>query len=208
MDAVLFWINIAGVAVFAATGALAASRKQMDIFGFMLAAAVTGVGGGTLRDLLLGIQPVFWVAAPLNIAVCLATAVVLFFTVPFFESRYRVLLWADAVGLALFAVAGTETALKAGAHGLVAVVMGVLTATFGGIVRDLLCAEVPLILRREIYATAAAAGALVFVGMRAAEAEPALATLCGFLAGFAVRAVGIGFGVSFPAYRGRPGRDY
>ena len=104
-------LGYAGVAVFAAAGALAASRKQMDIIGFAFLASITGVGGGTIRDLLLGKNPVFWVADPSQLGVCLAVAVIVYFTAHLAESRYRLLLWADAVGLAAYAVLGAAEAL-------------------------------------------------------------------------------------------------
>jgi uncharacterized membrane protein YeiH len=157
LDSVVHWLGVLGVAVFAASGALEASRRQMDVVGFALVATVTGVGGGTLRDLLLGLSPVFWVEAPGYVLLCAAVAVLVFFTAHLVESRFKVLLWADALGLALFCATGAERALAAGASGVVAVMMGVMTATVGGVVRDVLCAQVPLILRRELYATAAAA---------------------------------------------------
>ncbi len=159
IDWIVGWLDVAGVAVFAASGALTASRQQMDVVGFALVATVTGIGGGTIRDLLLGTGPVFWVFAPSYLFLCVGVAILLFFAAPLFESRFRALLWADAAGLAIFCVIGAEAALRAGSPGSVAVLMGVITATFGGLVRDVLCAEVPLILRREIYATAAAVGA-------------------------------------------------
>src|SRR5262249_52038948 len=152
-----------GVAVFAVTGALVASRKQMDIVGFALLATVTGIGGGTLRDLVLGVQPVFWVREPVYVVVCIAIAAIVFFTAHVPESRYRLLLWLDALGLSFFCVVGADKALVADAGWFIAIVMGVITATFGGIVRDVLGGEVPVILRKEIYATAALAGSAVFV---------------------------------------------
>src|SRR5215218_6146472 len=121
IDRLIEWLGIAGVAVFAASGALEASRRQMDVVGFALVATVTGVGGGTLRDLLLGIAPVFWVEAPGHVLLCAAVAVLVFFTAHLVESRFRALLWADAVGLALFCATGAERALAAGAPGVVAV---------------------------------------------------------------------------------------
>jgi uncharacterized membrane protein YeiH len=205
---ILYGLDMTGVLVFAASGALAASRKQMDIVGFILIATVTGIGGGTIRDLLLGTAPVFWVTTPLYLFLCAAVAGLLFGTAPLFESRFRVLLWADAAGLAVFCVIGAETALEAGAPPAVAVLMGVMTATFGGLVRDVLCAEVPLILRREIYATAAAAGAAVYVGLYALGLARPITARAAFLAACAIRAVGIAFGLSLPRYRSRPGRDY
>lgn len=208
VDWILYGLDLTGVAVFAASGALAASRKQMDIVGFILIATVTGIGGGTIRDLLLGAAPVFWVAAPFYLFLCAGVAVLLFGAAPLLESRFRALLWADAAGLAVFCVIGAETALEAGAPPAVAILMGVMTATFGGLVRDVLCAEVPLILRREIYATAAAAGAAVYVGLHALGVARPLTALAAFLAAFTIRAVGIALGLSLPSYRSRPGRDY
>jgi uncharacterized membrane protein YeiH len=205
---ILAGLDVAGVAVFAASGALAASRKQMDIVGFVLIATVTGIGGGTIRDLLLGIAPVFWITAPLYVVLCTCIAVLLFLAAPMLESRFRVLLWADAAGLAVFSVIGTERALAVGAPAVVAILMGMITATFGGLVRDVLCAEVPLILRREIYATAAAAGAVVYAGLAALGVARPPTALAAFLAAFAIRAIGIWLGLSLPQYRARPGRDH
>jgi len=202
------WLDLAGIAVFAASGALVASRKEMDAVGFVLIACLTGFGGGTLRDLLLGNTPVFWLRAPEVAAVAASVGVLVFFTAHRVENRFRALLWADAVGLSLYAVLGAEIALEAGAAPWAAVLLGVMTATFGGILRDVVCNEVPLILRREIYLTAAAAGAAVFVGLNAAGLwrEPAFAA--GVLTCFAIRALALARGWSLPAYKGRPGRDY
>ena len=146
-----------GVAVFAVTGALVASRKQMDIFGFALLATVTGIGGGSVRDLLLGV-PVFWVQQPLYVAICVAVSAIVFFTAHIPESRYRLLMWLDAVGLAFFCVVGASKGLEAGAGPFIAVVMAVITASFGGIIRDVIGGESPFLLRKEIYVTAALAG--------------------------------------------------
>lgn len=208
MEAVLTWLDHGGVAVFAASGALTASRKRLDIVGFCLVATVTGIGGGTLRDLLLGGGPVYWVQRPSYVVLCLAVAVVLFFAAPHLESRLRALLWADAVGLALFCVTGAEKALLAGTPLVVAVLMGVMTAAFGGIIRDVLCAEVPLVLRQEIYATAAALGALTYVGLATGGVADPAAQAAGFAVAFGARATGIAFGLSLPAYKNRPGRGY
>jgi len=208
MDPYIHWFDLAGVAVFAASGALTASRQRMDVIGFALIAIVTGIGGGTLRDLLLGIRPVFWVAEPTPLLLCSGVAVIVFFTAHLVESRYRLLLWADALGLALFAVVGAERALEHGAPTSVALVMGVMSATFGGLVRDVLCNELPLILRPEIYVTAALVGAGTFLAADSLglDREPAL--LAGFATGFAVRAAALLFGWTFPVYKPRPGRDY
>jgi len=195
-----------GVAIFAVTGALVASRKRMDIFGFILLGCVTGMGGGTLRDAMLGALPVFWVREPIYLAICVVVSAVTFFLAHIPESRYRVLLWLDAAGLALFCVVGADHALTANASAFIAVAMGVVTATFGGVMRDILGGESPLILRREIYVTAALAGAVVFVGLRAIAAPDAVAATAGFAACFVIRALALNRGWSLPVYRARAGR--
>lgn len=208
MHGFVFWLDLLGVAVFAASGALTASRKQLDIVGFALLAAVTGIGGGTLRDLLIGRLPVFWVKEPAYIAVTTAVAVLVFFTAHRLESRFRVLLWLDAMGLALFCALGAETALLWGVPASVAVLMGTMTATFGGLIRDIVCAEVPLVLRREIYVTAAAMGSLTFVLLAWLGTDGDAALLAATGVCFVARGLSLWFGWSLPAYRRRPGRDY
>ncbi|MBK1657525.1 trimeric intracellular cation channel family protein [Paracraurococcus ruber] len=208
LDTLLLWLDIAGIAVFAASGALVASRKQMDAVGFILIAAVTAFGGGTLRDVLLGRVPPFWLRDPAWLAVASSVAVLVFFTAHRVESRFRALLWADAVGLALFAVLGAEIALLAGAKPWAAVLLGVATATFGGAARDVICNEIPLLLRKEIYALAALAGAAVFVALRVNGVWRDPALLAGMAVAFGIRAIAILRGWSLPAYKPRPGRDY
>ena len=149
LDLVTSGLDWLGLLAFATTGALVASRKEMDLFGFALLGTVTGIGGGTLRDLLLGTAPVFWVREPAPLLACVGVSAVVYFTAHIPQSRYRLLLWLDAVGLALFAVAGAEKALVVGAAPAVAVAMGVVTATFGGIIRDVLGGESPVVLSRR-----------------------------------------------------------
>ena len=198
--AALDWL---GIIAFTVTGALMASRKEMDVVGFIVLGTVTGIGGGTLRDLLLGL-PVFWVREPAYLIACALVSVVVFFAAHVPQSRYRYLLWLDAIGLSLFAVTGAEKAAWAGADPAVAIAMGVITATFGGIVRDLLGGETPVILSREIYATAALAGAVTFVILLAAGAPREWAVASGFAAGLLIRAAALRYGWSLPRYRARP----
>ena len=199
-----------GVAVFALTGALMAARKGMDPFGFALLATLTGVGGGTLRDLLIGTRPVFWVGDPTDVLVCLIVAELVFALGPRRVAameggrRGRLLLWADAFGLALFAVTGTLKALAAGVPALSAVALGTITATFGGIIRDIFAGSTPLVLRQEIYVTAAALGAAVMVALHGLGLDAALSAAAGFMAAFALRALALLRGWSLPAF---PGRD-
>jgi uncharacterized membrane protein YeiH len=198
-------LDYAGVAVFAATGALAASRKQLDIIGFLFLASVTGIGGGTFRDLILNI-PVFWVDNRIYLLICLMVAILVFFTAYKVESRYRLLLWLDAIGVAAFSVMGAAKGLAITGSPAVAVVMGMLTATFGGILRDLLAGEPSVLLRPEIYVSAALAGATIFTfGDLAGMTQP-LSAIAGFAGAFAVRGGALRFGWSFPDYKGRPGR--
>lgn len=208
MQEALYWLDLLGVAVFAASGALTASRKQMDVFGFALVATVTGIGGGTLRDLLLGIQPVFWINDPAYPLTCVAIAVIVYFTAHLVESRFRTLLWADALGVAMFCITGAAIALAAGAPPVSAVILGTVTATFGGLTRDVLCNEIPLILRREIYATAAAAGATVFVVLDLLGLPGWLDIALAFVTALSLRGAALNFGLYFPVYKTRPGRDY
>jgi uncharacterized membrane protein YeiH len=200
-------LDYAGVAVFAATGALAASRKQLDIIGFLFLAAVTGTGGGTLRDVLLGRLPVFWVANPAYMLVCAVVGVIVFFSAHLVESRYKLLLWLDAVGLASYAAMGAAKGLTATGSPVIAVIMGVLTATFGGILRDLLAGEPSVLLRPEIYVTAALAGAVVFTLVTLSGASTLVAAALSFAAAFLVRGGALRYGWTFPAYRSRPGRS-
>ena len=198
---VLDWL---GIIAFTVTGALVASRKQMDVVGFVVLGTVTGIGGGTLRDLLLGL-PVFWIREPAYLVTCAVASVLIFFVAHIPQSRYRNLLWLDAIGLALFAVIGAEIAVQAGADSTVAVAMGVMTATFGGIVRDLLGGESPVILSREIYASAALAGAGVFVVLTVVGTPREFAVGLGFGIGLFTRAAALRYGWSLPRYRQRPG---
>ncbi len=207
MEGLVFFLDLLGVAVFAATGALVASRREMDIIGFALMASVTGVGGGTLRDVILD-RPVFWIADPLPIGICLAVAVLLYFAAPIFQRRYTVLLWADAFGIALYGTIGAEIALRAAGAPLVAIVMGLMTATFGGLIRDVICNETPLILNKEVYATAAVLAACLHIGLSSMGVPFDMSAGVAVASGFLLRAGGIKFGWSLPTYKARPGREY
>ena len=198
--------DYAGIAVFAATGALAASRKELDMIGFLFLASVTGVGGGTFRDLILGQTPVFWVREPGYILVCAAVAVLVFFTAHLFESRWRLLLWLDAVGLAAYCVLGAQKGLDATGSPAIAIVTGILTATFGGILRDLLAGEPSVLLRPEIYVTAALVGAATHTGLFLLGFPILAAALVAAAAAFVVRGGALKFGWTFPRYKARPGR--
>jgi uncharacterized membrane protein YeiH len=197
----VYFFDILAAVVFAVSGALVASRKGLDVMGFMWLAVITGVGGGTVRDLILDV-PVFWVQNPAHVSACLVTAVVMHFVAPLVESRYKTLLWFDAFGLALVTIAGTVKALDVGAPALVAIAMGAVTASVGGIIRDTLGQVPSVLLRHEIYVTASVLGACAYVGLNALGCSRLVAMMAGFLVTFSVRSAAIKFGWSLPAFRG------
>ncbi|ANK74479.1 MULTISPECIES: trimeric intracellular cation channel family protein [Ensifer] len=200
-------LDYAGVAVFAATGALSASRKQLDIIGYLFLASVTGIGGGTMRDVVLGATPVFWVTNPTYLLVCATVAVLLFFTAHLFDSRYRVLVWLDAIGLSAYCVMGAAKGYAATGSPSVALVTGMLTATFGGVLRDLLAGEPSVLLRPEVYVTAALIGASAYVLATMAGLPLVAASTLGVASAFAVRAGALKFGWTLPTGKALPGRD-
>jgi uncharacterized membrane protein YeiH len=205
MSAMIF-LDYVGVTLFAATGALVASRKQLDIIGFIFLATATGAGGGTLRDLVLGV-PVFWVEQPRYLMACIGAAVATFFTAHLLESRYRWVLWLDAVAISAYGVLGAHKGLAVTGSPVVAVLMGMTTAAVGGVIRDVLADEPSVLLRKEIYMVAAMTGAAVFVAADMAGLSLPLAAGMGFAAAFGLRSGALARGWTLPAYRSRPGRD-
>jgi len=200
-------LDLTAVFIFGLTGALAASRAQLDIVGFVFLACLTAVGGGTLRDVVLGRDTVFWVAEPLMILSATAAAVLVFFTAHLLESRLRALEWLDALALAVAVPAGVGLALSMNAPWVVVAIMGVATGTFGGLMRDVVCNELPLILKKgELYATAALIGAVVALTGVALGLSSGLALLVCGLSTFALRAGSLLFGWCLPVYRSRPPR--
>ena len=167
-------LDLFGTAVFAVSGALAAGRRRMDLFGALVVAAATAVGGGTVRDLILDRHPVFWVQDLWYLGVIVGAGGLTFSYISFFRPPDRSLEVADALGLAVFTVVGARVALEVGAPPVVVVIMSATTATVGGMIRDVLCDETPLILREEIYATAALAGGGLLLGLRALGAPEAM----------------------------------
>ncbi|MCF3595177.1 trimeric intracellular cation channel family protein [Rhodobacteraceae bacterium LMO-12] len=198
-------LDYAAVLVFALTGALVASRAQLDLIGFAFIACLTAVGGGTVRDVLLDRHPVFWIEEPTYILIAVLAAVVVFFTAHRVESRYRWLLWLDSFALAVAVSAGVAAALGVEQSMPVVVMMGMATGCLGGLMRDVVVGEVPLILKQgELYATAAFAGAsaAVIAVVAGAGVGPAL-VVCGGMT-WALRAGSLALGWRLPVYKGRP----
>src|SRR5262245_53579953 len=202
----LYWFDIFAVVVFAISGSLVAARKRLDVMGFMWLAVVTGVGGGTVRDVILNV-PVFWVVDPLYVYASLITATVMHFVAPLVASRHSTLLWFDAFGLALVTVAGTVKALDVGTPALVAIAMGAVTGCVGGIIRDTLGQVPSILLRHEIYVTASVLGACTYVGLNGLGIGRFVAMVAGFLVTFGVRSLAITFGWSLPVFRRQSDRD-
>lgn len=191
-------LDYVGIAVFAVSGALVAAEKRQTMVTFIFFAVATGVGGGTLRDLLIG-APVFWVHTNLTLLICIVAALAVWM-LSRRQIAERALLWFDAVGLAAYATYGASKALDYGVSPVPAFAMGVMTACAGGIIRDVLANEPSIVMRPELYVTAAALAAGLFVLLSVAGAPPALAALVAGLAGFALRGAAIARGLSLPAY--------
>jgi len=198
MNELILFLDMVGIFVFAVSGALAGVRKSMDMFGVAVLALMPAIGGGTIRDLTLG-QPVFWIDNTIPIWVALAAALASFFFARFIESRLKFLTWADAVGLSLFCVIGAEKALAVSGSMLVAVIMGVVTGVAGGIIRDVICNEIPIVMRRgEIYATAAFIGAGTFCALTYMGVPEQIVIWVAMGSAFLARAGGIKRGWSLP----------
>jgi uncharacterized membrane protein YeiH len=202
------FLDLIAVFIFALTGGLVASRGQLDLVGFLFLSCLTGVGGGTLRDLVLGRDPVFWVGSPHYIGVACAAAILAFLTAHRLESRYRAIIWLDALALSVAAAAGVSIARDAGASWPIVLIMGVATGTFGGLMRDVVANEIPLVLRQgELYVSACLAGALLSVLLlHIWPAGETLALLAASVATFVLRAGSLRFGWRLPVYRPRAPR--
>ncbi|MFN3277569.1 MAG: trimeric intracellular cation channel family protein [Paracoccus hibiscisoli] len=200
-------LDYGSVLIFALTGALVASRAQLDPVGFVFMAALTAVGGGTLRDLILNREAVFWVASPSYVLLAAGAALVVFWTAHLLESRQRWLVWLDSVALAVAVAAGAGVAMEMGSPPVIVVIMGIATGTFGGLMRDVVGNEVPLIFKQgELYLTAAFGGAVAAVTLDWLGVARAEALIAGAVVVWVLRAGSLTFGWRLPLYRPRPPR--
>ena len=198
----LHWLDLAGVAVFAISGAIAAGRAGLDLLGVVVIASFTAIGGGTVRDLLLNRHPLFWIQDPTYLIVITVAALGTVLYARLFPLFERSLLVADALGLALFAIVGAQIAESAGLSPIIVVLMGTMTGVAGGVLRDVLTAQVPLILRRgEIYATAAIAGIALYLVLQAMGASRTGAVASGVVTVAALRLLAILYGWQLPAFQ-------
>ena len=199
-SAIVNVFGLFGIAVFAISGALDAARKHMDILGFMLIGTLTGLGGGTIRDVLLGRLPLYWTLDSTFVGLCLIMSVMTYFIAPKLESRTKALIWMDALGLSLFCVTGAQIAVQIGAAPLICVCMGVITATFGGILRDVVCGYDLVLGSRELYVTTAVAGASVYLGLHWLGLSENIAVVSGMIAALSLRSAAIIWGLKLPSY--------
>jgi uncharacterized membrane protein YeiH len=193
-------IDLTAVAVFAISGALAAASQKLDILGFILFGTITGIGGGTARDLLLNTDAVFWISDTRYLWVCIVASTATWFLAPQLRSQRTVLLWADAIGLSLFSVLGCAKALELDAPIIVAVVLGMMTATFGSLIRDTLLNLKPVLLGPEIYVTASLVGAVSYAGLNLLPITQGLALPVAIGLAFLLRSAAISFELRLPKF--------
>lgn len=205
---ILAALDYTSVFIFALTGALVASRAQLDIVGFIFVACLTAVGGGTTRDVILNRETVFWITDPTVIGVACAAAVLVYFTTHLLESRYKTIIWLDAGALAVAVPAGVAVAISTGQPNIIIVIMGITTGCFGGLLRDVVCNEVPLVLKQgELYVTCAFAGAAAALTAIAFDLSQPLALAICSIVTFALRAGSIALGWRLPVYKSFPPRQ-
>jgi uncharacterized membrane protein YeiH len=197
---VVVFLDFFGVAVFAISGALTAGHKKLDVFGVLVVALITCLGGGTLRDLILDAHPVVWIDNTTFLLVGICAAMVTFLTVRLLPVPMRLLEICDAIGLAFFTMAGMQKTLALGHSPEIALLMGLITGVAGGILRDVVCNEIPLIFHKEIYATAAITGGGLFLGLQKIGIESELAAIIGMFTILILRLAGVFTGLSLPAF--------
>ena len=200
---IIYGFDLFGVAVFAVSGSLAAGRKQMDVFGVVVLGLVTALGGGTLRDTLLDAGPVFWIDDRVYLLVAVTAALLTFTSVRIIRVPLRGLLIFDAIGLAVFMAIGTAKTLAVTNLPSISMIMGVMTGVAGGMIRDVLSAEVPLILRKEVYATAALCGSLVYVVMNRLDLPDTACLLLSATVTLLIRLAAIHYNFALPVFRSR-----
>ena len=202
LENVLFWFTIVAVAVSAISGVLIAGKSHFDLFGMIVIALATALGGGSLRDMLLN-KDVFWIQNQLFLIVALCAGVATFFYARRYRYSLKLFLIPDAMGLATFSIAGTMSALSSGAPWLVASFMGVITGVAGGIIRDTMCNEIPIVFKSTLYATISLFGGLVFIALIRLGVDVALAASTAGVLIFLVRLAAIKWGLSLPVFNAR-----
>lgn len=196
----IYYLGLLGIAAFSITGVIAAGKKDMDIFSIVLLGVVTALGGGTLRDIIIDVSPVFWIADLAYLWVALVASALTFFLIRYVNHVFRLLLFIDALGLSLFTVLATEKTLNLGFSRPVAVLMGVVTGIAGGMIRDILTGRMPLLLGKEFYATPALLGAIAFAVLVDYLPSHDVTRLCAIGVIFTLRASAIQWGLYYPRW--------
>lgn len=197
----LYLFDLFGVGVFAISGALTAGRKSLDLLGVVIIAVVTAVGGGTTRDLLLDRHPIFWIADPIYLLVIIAAALLAIWYTQFKEPPEKALLVADALGLAVFTILGAQITQEVVSNSVIIVIMAMITGTVGGLIRDVLSNEIPLILQRDIYATASLAGATVYLLLQLTTMPSTINIIAGMLVVIGLRLAAIQWKLHLPRFK-------
>jgi uncharacterized membrane protein YeiH len=198
---ILYLLDLFGVAVFAISGALAAGRKSLDLLGVVIIAVVTAVGGGTTRDLLLDRHPIFWIADPIYLLVIIIASLFTIWYTQYNEPPEKALLIADALGLAVFTILGAQITQEVVSNSVIIVIMAAITGTVGGLIRDVLSNEIPLILKRDIYATAALAGATIYLLLQLSQLAPTLNIILGMFVVIGLRLAAIQWNLHLPRFK-------
>lgn len=197
----IYLLDLCAVTVCAITATLEARRRELDLFGVVVIAVISGIGGGTVRDLLLGRLPVYWIHDPAYVVAGMVAGTLTFFLGRRLRLPKNFFLVPDAIGLALFTVIGTSVAMRLGTPWLIAALMGVITGVFGGVIRDILCNEVPLIFRTDLYATASFAGALLLIALDHLGMDHTSAILLAMVCTVAIRLAAIRWHIHLPRLR-------
>jgi len=197
----LYILDLFGVAVFAISGVLAAGRKSLDLLGVVIIAVVTAVGGGTTRDLLLDRHPIFWISDPTYLSVIIIAALLTIWYTRYKQPPEKALLLADALGLAVFTISGAQITQEIISNGVIVVIMATITGTVGGLIRDVLSNDIPLIMRKDIYATAALAGATVYLLLQLMILDSTLNIILGMFVVIGLRLAAIQWQLHLPRFR-------
>lgn len=207
IDQILYWLGLAGCAVFASSGALAAAEKRQDIMSFILLGVITGIGGGTVRDVMLD-RPVFWLNDPFYLEVCIISAVITYFAGRWIRRKHKALVWLDAAGMALFSASAAEISQQWNDSWLVAMTMAMITASFGGVIRDVMLDQIPVVLEPEIYVSASLLGALGYLltatWLTSDSVHDYLPLAVGFAVAFCVRGSAIIWDLRLPKFPHAP----
>lgn len=193
-------LDILGTVAFAISGALAAMNRKLDLFGIFIIAFVTSIGGGTLRDALIGNTPVMWMENPIYIYfIGVVTIIAIIIRNKIYYLKTSLFLF-DTIGLGVFTITGVETGLQNNLDPIICIALGAMTGTFGGVIRDILCNEIPVIFRKEIYATASITGALVFIIMNNLEVNTDVIYVVTSLIIISIRLLVVKYKISLPSY--------